>query len=85
MGGFIMSKIILYSQPDCPPCEYAKQFLKNSGFTYIEKNIKTDHSAKRELMNRYNSFSTPTFVIDNEVVITGFDFDALKEALNILE
>ena len=79
-----MPQITLYTQPDCPPCEYSKLFLQEHGFTYIMKDIQKDPSAKRELIKKYQSFSTPTFVIDN-VVIYGFDFEKLKATLNIAD
>ncbi|MGJ7923138.1 glutaredoxin family protein [Neobacillus sp. LXY-4] len=79
-----MKEIILYSQPECPPCEIVKKFLKEYGFAYLEKNIKTDKKARNDLINKYQSYSTPTIVID-EQVIRGFDIKALMEALNIKE
>lgn len=79
-----MSKIILYSQPDCPPCEITKKFLKEYGFSYIEKNIKNDKKARLELMNDYQSYSTPTIVIEDHV-IRGFDIKELMKVLNIKE
>ena len=79
-----MKKIIVYSQPECPPCEITKKFLTANGFTFEEKNIKTDHEAKRELTQKYHSYSTPTIII-GETIITGFDLEKLKSELNIQE
>lgn len=76
-----LSEIILYSQPECPPCEITKKFLKEYGFSYTEKNIKEDKKARNDLMNKYQSYSTPTIVIDDQVV-RGFD---LKELMRILQ
>ncbi|TKC18486.1 glutaredoxin family protein [Robertmurraya kyonggiensis] len=78
-----MTTITIYTQPDCPPCEIAKLFLKEYGFTYELKDIKQDGHARNELINKYNSFSTPTFVINKETVVTGFDIEKLKEILQI--
>ncbi|HWJ78853.1 MAG TPA: glutaredoxin family protein [Niallia sp.] len=77
-----MHNIILYSQPDCPPCEYSKLFLKENGFEFTIKDIQKDPVAKKELVKKYQSFSTPTFVID-DIVIYGFDLEKLKAALHI--
>ncbi|MBS4189036.1 thioredoxin family protein [Bacillus sp. FJAT-49705] len=77
-----MSKITVYTQPDCPPCEITKKFLTEFGFHFEVKNIKTNDKAKRDLVYKYQSYSTPTIVID-ETVITGFDLEKLKEVLNI--
>ncbi|MFO1445723.1 glutaredoxin family protein [Bacillus sp. Bva_UNVM-123] len=79
-----MEKIIVYSQPDCPPCEIVKMFLTNYGFSFEVKDIKTNQKAKMELIQKYESYSTPTIVI-GETVITGFNLEKLKEALNIAE
>ncbi|WP_075981094.1 glutaredoxin domain-containing protein [Bacillus massilinigeriensis] len=78
-----MSKLVLYSQPDCPPCEYAKRYFEDSGIPYIVKDIKKDKEARNELIHKYHSFSTPTFVINDDVIIIGFDQEKIKEALNI--
>jgi glutaredoxin-like YruB-family protein len=80
-----LTKIIIYTQPDCPPCEIAKLFLAEYGFSYELKDIKKDSKARNDLTKKYNSFSTPTFVINDETVITGFEIDKLKEVLKIGE
>lgn len=76
---------MIYTQPDCPPCEIAKLFLTEYGFSYELKDIKKDSKARNDLTKKYNSFSTPTFVINDETVITGFEIDKLKEVLKIGE
>ena len=77
-----MDDIILFSQPDCPPCEITKLFLKEHGLSFIEKNIKVDQKARNDLIKKYHSFSTPTIVIGDQI-ISGFDLEKLKQILNI--
>lgn len=77
-----MKKITVYTQPDCPPCEITKLFLTEHNIPFEIKNIKTDKKAKKELVETYQSYSTPTIIIDN-TVITGFDLEKLKQELNI--
>ncbi|MED3552373.1 glutaredoxin family protein [Cytobacillus praedii] len=77
-----MKNIIVYTQPDCPPCEITKRFLTEYGFSFEVKNIKTDQKARMELIETYQSYSTPTIII-GEKVITGFDIEKLKSELNI--
>jgi len=36
-----------------------------------------------DLIKKYNSYSTPTIVINGDTVITGFDIPLLKDALQI--
>ncbi|RFU71090.1 glutaredoxin family protein [Peribacillus saganii] len=77
-----MQEIIVYSQPDCPPCKIMKMFLDEYQVSYTEKNIKADKQALKELTNKHKSYSTPTIVIDGQVII-GFDPTVLKRELNI--
>jgi glutaredoxin-like YruB-family protein len=79
-----MNDIIIYTQNDCPPCQIIKMFLNEFGFSYTEKNINSDEQSRQELTEVYNSYSTPTIVIGEEV-ITGFNLERLKEVLEIRE
>ncbi|MBO8178712.1 glutaredoxin family protein [Aeribacillus pallidus] len=75
-------EVIVYSQPDCPPCSVVKMFLKEANIPFTEKNIKEDSRARNELIKKYKSFSTPTTIVDDEVII-GFDLEKLKKALKM--
>lgn len=77
-----MNKIVLFTQPNCPPCQFAKLFFANHNITFEEKNIMRDQKAKKELMNKYNAFSTPVIVIDDQVIV-GFDQEKIEELLDI--
>jgi glutaredoxin-like YruB-family protein len=70
-----MKRVLLYSQPGCPPCYAAKQFLQARGVAFEYKDIQADPSAMRELM-ALKSRSTPTIVVGDEVMI-GFDPERL--------
>lgn len=75
-----MKPIILYTQPDCPPCQIIKLFLNDRGVGYEEKNISEDLSAKQEWETRWLASSTPTVVVHGEAV-TGFDLEKLTNLL----
>jgi glutaredoxin len=47
---------------------------------YTEKDVSSDQAAVFELVRTYNSRSTPTVVINDEVLI-GFDPERIDEAL----
>lgn len=79
-----MNDIIVYTQNECPPCKIIKMFLNEFGFTYSEKNISEDDKSRRELTELYGSYSTPTIIVGDEVII-GFDLEKLKKVLNINE
>ncbi|MFJ7638783.1 glutaredoxin family protein [Peribacillus sp. NPDC097264] len=77
-----MKDITLYTQPECPPCKITKLFLDDNNIEYKEKDIKADGHARKELTNKYGSYSTPTVVIDGKAII-GFNIDAIEKELNL--
>jgi glutaredoxin-like YruB-family protein len=74
-----MKRVLLYSQPGCPPCFAAKQFLKARQIAFEYKDVQADPTALQELMD-LNSRSTPTIVVGSEVMI-GFDPERLEALL----
>lgn len=72
----------VYTQPACPPCEFVKNYFEMNGVEYELYNIKDDSDARNQLINTYESMSTPTIVIDEEVII-GFKQERIDELLNI--
>ncbi len=74
-----MKRVVLYSQPGCPPCFAAKRFLASRNVAFEYKDVQADPVALRELME-LNSRSTPTIVVGDEVMV-GFDPDRLETLL----
>jgi glutaredoxin len=77
-----MSKPTIFTQNDCPPCKIVKMFLNEYQIEFTEKNITLDQKAKDELTQVYGAFSTPTVIVNDEVII-GFDLKRLSKALKI--
>jgi Glutaredoxin-like protein, YruB-family len=73
-------KVIVYTQPGCSACSNAKSYLTQKGITFEEKNVRQDQTALEELTQDYRSNSTPTILIDGEVII-GFDRERLEQLL----
>ena len=57
------------------------EFLSQRNIDFIEKNIRTDLDAIQEMVEM-NSQSTPTTIIDDEV-IRGFDKERISELLGL--
>lgn len=72
--------VILFTQPDCPPCRWAKSYMSDKGIPYEERDISCDPQAVEDLVEKYQSRSTPTLVIGDEVMI-GFDPERLDQIL----
>ena len=77
--GMSQKRVVLYSQPGCPPCFAAKHFFNSREIPFEYKDVTADPRALQELIS-LNSQSTPTIVVDNEVMI-GFDMDRLEQLL----
>jgi glutaredoxin len=73
-------KIIVFTQPDSLPCEAVKMFLKHRGAKFEERNVLRDEAAARELEQKYNSRSTPTLIVGEEILV-GFDPERIDELL----
>ncbi|HEY0758950.1 MAG TPA: glutaredoxin domain-containing protein [Acidisarcina sp.] len=79
----ISRRVILYSQPACPPCYAAKNYLTARRIDFEYKNVQGDPEAMRELL-ALNSRSTPTIVVGEGVdaqVMIGFDPEKLDAML----
>lgn len=57
-----------------------KAYLSARGIEFEERDVSRDPNAVRDLVETYQSRSTPTLVIGQEVMI-GFDPDRLDELL----
>ena len=74
------SKIIVFTQRDCPPCGWVKDFLQQRGVEFEERSIDSGLSVARELTQKYKSQSTPTVVVGEHVLI-GYDPERLVQLL----
>lgn len=59
-----------------------KEFLSHYNVPFTELNVQEDDLARDDLMNKYNSMSTPTIVVGEQVLV-GFDPNKLAEVLEI--
>jgi glutaredoxin 3 len=76
-----MSKIIVYSTPSCPYCHLVKDYLKDKGVEFEEKDVSVDRVAAREMVEKSGQMGVPQIII-NDKVIVGFNRDAIDEELS---
>lgn len=75
-----MDKLIIYTQNECPPCTFIKNYLSDKGVSYSEKNI--SNSQYRNEMIDYDAFATPFILLNNEPMYQ-IDIDKINHTLNI--
>ena len=81
-------KVLVYALSTCVWCKMTKQFLKDNSieYEYVDVDLcdeKDKEKIRQEIQNKGGSLSYPTIIVDNDVVITGFRKDQLKETLGI--
>ena len=74
-------KVTVYTSNTCGYCHLAKDFLKENGIDFEEKNVSTDTIARKELMSK-GFMGVPVIFVDEEVV-QGFDKGKLTELLGL--
>lgn len=66
-----MANVVVYSSDTCPHCVSAKEYLRDKGVEFEEKNVSTDVNARNELIEM-GHMGVPVIVIDGEEIV-GFD------------
>jgi glutaredoxin-like protein NrdH len=81
-------KVTLYALSTCAWCKMTKQFLKENDieYEYIDVDLCQEEDKQRirdHIQSKGGPLSYPTVIIDDDLLITGFRKDELKEALGI--
>jgi glutaredoxin-like protein NrdH len=81
-------KVLVYALSTCAWCKMTKQFLKDNDieYEYVDVDLcKEDEKEqiRQHIRSKGGSLSYPTIIIDDNMLITGFRKDKLKEALEI--
>lgn len=73
-------EITIYSSPTCAFCHQAKEYFKEKGLSYTEKDITTDQEGLQFVLEKVGQAVTPIITI-NEAVVVGFDRPQIDELL----
>lgn len=74
-------KIVVYSTSTCPYCDMVKDFLKDKGVKFDNKNVGEDVEAAREMIQKSGQRGVPVLDIDGKIVV-GFNQDLIDELTN---
>ena len=77
-----MSKVIIYSTPNCVYCRMAKSFFQANSVEYTEKDVATDIPARQAMIEKTGQMGVPVIEVDNNIII-GFDKGKLTQLLNL--
>jgi glutaredoxin 3 len=64
--------VTVYTTTTCPWCTRAKDYLRQKGVPFQEKNIERDPAGAQEVMQRTGQMGVPVITAGDEVII-GFD------------
>ena len=73
--------VVVYTQPGWGPCQREKEFLSQKEIAFVDKNVREDQEALKELL-ALGFQSTPVTMIDGEAVV-GFDQAKIEELLGL--
>lgn len=75
-------KVIVYSTPVCPYCDFAKQFLKENNIDFEVIDVSKDQDKAQEMIQKSGQMSVPVIDVDGKIVV-GFNKAKLKELLGL--
>jgi len=78
-------KVLLFTQPGCLSCELMKVYLEAREIIFEERDITSDSQARSEMLELYDSPTTPTLVVASSEfpeVVVGFDPERLDQLLS---
>ena len=79
-------KVLLYALSTCGWCKKEKQFLRDNNieFEYIDVDLSNDEDYEKigdDILNHGGRFSFPALLIDDKILINGFDENKIIESL----
>lgn len=75
-----MKRVIIYTTSWCPFCELTKEFLKERGIEYEEKNVENDLQAREEMIQKSGQLGVPVIDIEGKIII-GYSPEEIEGAL----
>ncbi|MFA5792160.1 MAG: glutaredoxin domain-containing protein [Candidatus Paceibacterota bacterium] len=75
-------KIILYSMPECPPCNALKAFLKENKIKFENLDVEFNLENRERLKELSGSTKVPYIIIDG-VPTLGFQEETISNLLGI--
>jgi glutaredoxin 3 len=75
------SRVVLYSLRECPHCQAACEFLRARGVAFVERDVREEGDAIRDLTKLTGESIVPTVVVGGDVQV-GWDAARVAEMLD---
>jgi len=74
--------VTIYSTPTCHFCQMSKDFFRENGILFTEKNVSSDLEARKEMIDKSGQMGVPVIYVNDDLVI-GFDKEKLSSLLGV--
>lgn len=75
-----MPQVTIYTTPTCGYCRQAKDFFRQKGIQYVEKDVSVDTQAAYEMVRLSRQQGVPVIRVGDEVIV-GFNRQRVEAAL----
>ncbi|MHA2316098.1 MAG: glutaredoxin family protein, partial [Candidatus Hermodarchaeia archaeon] len=81
-------RVLIYALSTCGWCKRAKRLLRDNSieYEYIDVDLCSTEDReriRRDILSRGGRLSYPTIIVDDTILITSFQEDRIREALEI--
>ncbi|NLN77861.1 MAG: hypothetical protein GX141_02955 [Armatimonadetes bacterium] len=73
-------QVTVYTTPTCPYCHQVKDYLKQKGVEFSEKNVAADLEARNAMVQKSGQLGVPVIEVDGQTIV-GFNRAKLEELL----
>ena len=75
-------KVIVYSTPTCPYCDFAEDFLRENNIEFEAVDVSQNQARAQEMIQKSGQMGVPVIDVDGNIVI-GFNKAKLKQLLGL--
>jgi glutaredoxin-like YruB-family protein len=72
--------VTVYSTPTCPYCRQVKDYLRDNGVVFEDKDVAADLSSRKKMVDVSGQLGVPVVEIDGKIVV-GFNREELDKVI----
>lgn len=73
-------EVVIYTTPTCPYCRQAKEYLRQKGIPFVEKDVTSNPAHAQEMIQVSGQRGVPVLIINGQVIV-GFNRPLIEQAL----